>query len=73
LLNNEIGPIDFLGRNDGFHFITHYLGKAKSEKAKSESLLALPQKSDYSVTFGANSISAPKINLTDSRQEDYDR
>lgn len=26
---------------------------------------ALPQKSDYSVTFGANGISAPKISLTD--------
>jgi hypothetical protein len=28
-------------------------------------LLALPQKSDYSRTFRANCISAPKINLTD--------
>src|SRR6185369_1291079 len=27
--------------------------------------VALPQKSDYSATFGANCISAPKINLTD--------
>ncbi len=26
---------------------------------------ALPQKSDYSATFGANCVSAPKINLTD--------
>jgi hypothetical protein len=27
--------------------------------------MALPQKSDYSATFGADGISAPKINLTD--------
>jgi hypothetical protein len=28
-------------------------------------IVALPQKSDYSTTFGANCISAPKVNLTD--------